>query len=217
MNTSQDFTEISKALINVQKQLQPAIKDANNSFTKSTYATLNSVMSACHQLLLDNGVLLTQMPVPAPVELGSGHIALETRLIHADSGQWLSSTTIIPLPKNDPQGMGSAITYARRYSLCAMLGIITEDDDGNAASIPVQQNAHSQQYSNHDFARNEQQHKPVNFPKIDGVNFEEEYDDDGRTVLVATGKTLQKKDILKANGFRWDVERKVWYKFLDAA
>ncbi len=217
MNTSQDFTEISKALINVQKQLNPAIKDAKNPFTKSNYATLNSVMSACHQLLLQNGILLTQMPVPAPVELGTGHIALETKLIHADSGQWLSSTTVIPLPKNDPQGMGSAITYARRYSLCAMLGIITEDDDGNAASLNEHTNQQTQHYSNHDFARNEQQPKSVKLPKIDGVNFEEECDDEGRPLLVATGKTLQKKDMLKANGFRWNGERKVWYKFLDAA
>ncbi|WP_346666520.1 ERF family protein [uncultured Mailhella sp.] len=59
---------------------------------------------------------------------------METHLIHAESGQWISSVAIIPLPKNNPQGMGSVITYARRYSLCAILGIEKENDE-NTASI----------------------------------------------------------------------------------
>ena len=86
-------------------------------------------MKFCRSLLSAQAIWLTQLPCPAPVELGAGHIGLETRLIHAESGQWISSVAIIPLPKNDPQGMGSAITYARRYALTAMLGIITEEDD----------------------------------------------------------------------------------------
>ena len=112
----------------VQQQLQPAIKDAKNPFIGNEYATLNSVMESCRNLLSAQGIWLTQLPCPAPVELGAGHIGLETRLIHAESGQWISSIAIIPLPKNDPQGMGSAI-----------LGIVTEDDDGNAASISQKQ------------------------------------------------------------------------------
>ena len=139
MTQSPDITKLSQAMLIVQQQLQPAIKDAKNPFIGNEYATLNSVMESCRSLLSSQGIWLTQLPCPAPVELGTGHIGLETRLIHAESGQWISSTAIIPLPKNDPQGMGSAITYARRYSLCAILGIETEDDDGNAASISQKQ------------------------------------------------------------------------------
>ena len=91
-------------------------------------------MEACRDVLLAHGIWMTQLPVPAPVELGPGHIGLLTKLTHAESGQWQSSLAVVPLPKADPQGMGSAITYARRYALTAMLGIITEeDDDGEAA------------------------------------------------------------------------------------
>ena len=139
MTQSTDITKLSQAMLIVQQQLQPAIKDAKNPFIGNEYATLNSVMESCRSLLSAQGIWLTQLPCPAPVELGAGHIGLKTRLIHAESGQWISSTAIIPLPKNDPQGMGSAITYARRYSLCAILGIVTEDDDGNAASITPKQ------------------------------------------------------------------------------
>lgn len=138
MNQSQDITELSRAMLQVQQGIRPAMKDATNPFTRSNYATLNSVMESCRDALLSQGILFTQLPCPAPVELGAGHIGLETRLIHAESGQWISSMAVIPLPKNDPQGMGSAITYARRYSLCAMLGIVTEDDDGESAKISPQ-------------------------------------------------------------------------------
>ena len=139
MYQSEDISKLAQAMLLVQEHLQPAIKDANNPFIGNDYATLNSVMESCRHLLLQQGILVTQLPCPAPVELGTGHIGLETRFVHVESGQWLSSTAVIPLPKNDPQGLGSALTYARRYSLCAILGIVTEDDDGNAASMPVKQ------------------------------------------------------------------------------
>ena len=95
-------------------------------------------MEACREALLRHGIWLTQLPVPAPPELGPGHIGLLTKLTHAESGQWQGSLTVVPLPKTDPQGMGSAITYARRYALTAMLGMITEDDDGESARAGTQ-------------------------------------------------------------------------------
>ena len=129
--SSPEITELSKALIAVQKNLQPAVKDATNPFCKNRYATLNSIMDSCRSALLDNGVLLTQYPIP--VENGS--LGLVTKLVHAESGQYQASLAVIPLAKLDPQAMGSAFTYGRRYALSAMLGIVTEeDDDGNAAS-----------------------------------------------------------------------------------
>lgn len=128
---SENITELSKALLNVQRNLHPAIKDATNPFCKNRYATLNSVMDSCRDALLDNGVLLTQYPVPVEGD----NLGLVTKLVHAESGQYQGSLAVIPLAKTDPQGMGSAFTYGRRYALSSMLGIICEeDDDGNAAS-----------------------------------------------------------------------------------
>ena len=124
---SENITAVAKALLSVQKQMQPACKDATNPFTKSRYATLNSVMESCRKALLDNGIWLCQYPVPIDVP---NSIGLMTKLTHVESGEWQASLTIVPLPKADPQGMGSAITYARRYALTAMLGMVTEDDDG---------------------------------------------------------------------------------------
>ena len=128
---SQDTTELAKALIKVQRQLQPATKDANNPFTKSRYATLNSVMDSCRDALLSNNIWLCQYPVPAE----PGYLGLVTKLTHAESGQWQSSLAVVPLPKADPQGVGISMTYMRRYALSAMLGIVTEEDtDGEFAS-----------------------------------------------------------------------------------
>ena len=219
MNTSQEITRLSQSMLKVQQQLQPAIKDARNTFVGNDYATLNSVMEACKDSLIAHGIWLTQLPTPAPVELGTGHIALETKLIHAESGEWISSTAVIPLPKNDPQGMGSAITYARRYSLCAMLGIITEDDDGNAASNPDQKQAKL-------YRAKPQGQKPVHestksssdvFPKIDGVSYKNVQAEDGRMCVVANGNTLDKKELLKAAGFKWNSQQKVWWKYAATA
>ena len=121
---SEQICELAQALIKVQGQLQPALKDTNNPFTKSKYATLNSVMDSCRDALLSNGIWLCQYPVPAE----PGYLGLVTKLTHAESGQWQSSLAVVPLPKADPQGVGISMTYMRRYALSAMLGIVTEGD-----------------------------------------------------------------------------------------
>ncbi|WP_298069259.1 ERF family protein [uncultured Mailhella sp.] len=234
MYQSDDISKLAQAMLLVQEHLQPAIKDANNPFIGNDYATLNSVMESCRHLLLQQGILVTQLPCPAPVELGTGHIGLETRFVHVESGQWLSSTAVIPLPKNDPQGLGSALTYARRYSLCAILGIVTEDDDGNAASMPVKQaqkatrpvEASQRQKGTSESSSSKGKissasNRPVssqqNLPNIDGVTFRSVQAEDGRPCIVAAGKTLEKKDLLRASGFRWNAQQKVWWKYADAA
>ena len=128
---SDQVGKLAQALINVQRQLQPATKDANNPFTKSKYATLNSIMDSCREALLSNGIWLCQYPIPAE----PGYLGLVTKLTHAESGQWQSSLAVVPLPKADPQGVGISMTYMRRYDLSAMLGIVTEEDtDGEFAS-----------------------------------------------------------------------------------
>jgi hypothetical protein len=87
------------------------------------------------------------MQTPSPSD--SGTLALTTRLVH-ESGEWIEDTATLPLPKNDPQGYGSAMTYARRYALSAITGLYQDDDDGNAASNglskqPAQPKADSKQ------------------------------------------------------------------------
>lgn len=224
MNSSPDISELSKSLFSIQNSLPPAIKDARNSFVGNDYATLNSVMETCRDALYSHGIWLVQLPCPAPVELGTGHIGLETRLTHIESGQWLSSITVIPLPKSDPQGLGSALTYARRYSLCTILGIITEDDDGNAASVhPHRQHRPQSQPKTRaqDKTRNPNSstkcQSNTSLPKLDGVSYKNVQTDDGRMCVVATGSTLEKKELLRAAGFKWNPQQKIWWKYADAA
>ena len=127
---SQETTELAKAMLKVQADLQPALKDRENTFSHSRYATLNSVMDACRDALITNGIWLTQYPVPVE----TGHVGLATKLTHAKSGQWQSSLMVMPLSKADPQGYGSAITYSRRYALSALIGIVTEEDDDGVSA-----------------------------------------------------------------------------------
>ena len=224
MNSSPDISELSKALFSIQNNLPPAIKDARNSFVGNDYATLNSVMETCRDALYSHGIWLVQLPCPAPVELGTGHIGLETRLTHVESGQWLSSVTVIPLPKSDPQGLGSALTYARRYSLCTILGIITEDDDGNAASVHPQRQHRPQSQPKtraQDKTRSPnsstQCQSSTSLPRLDGISYKNVQTDDGRMCVVATGSTLEKKELLRAAGFKWNPQQKLWWKYADAA
>ena len=212
---STEITELAKALLAVQAQLQPALKDAENPFTKSNYATLNSVMDTCRDALHANGILITQFPVPAE----NGHLGLATKLIHAESGQWHSSLMVMPLPKADPQGYGSAQTYARRYALCAMLGIVTEDDDGEGAKAP----ASAKKSRTPSPERTPAQETPPvrdethGLPKIDGVTYQAITATDGRRCIVATGNTQPKKEMLMGIGFKWNAQRKMWWKYADAA
>lgn len=129
MNTSESIGKIAPALLKAQKAITFAVKDANNPHFKSTYADLGSVIDACKPALNEAGIAFMQMPAPSE----TGTIALTTRLVH-ESGEWIESTATCPLPKNDPQGYGSANTYLRRYALAAAVGLYQDDDDGNAAS-----------------------------------------------------------------------------------
>lgn len=86
--SSENITELAQALIKVQRQIAPATKDAVNPFIKNKYAILNSIMESCRDALLSNGIWLTQLPMPAPQDYTTDHIALLTKLTHAESGQW---------------------------------------------------------------------------------------------------------------------------------
>lgn len=118
------------ALIKAQSQIKPAIKDSNNPHFRSKYADLASVWDAVRDALHKNSLAVVQLPTITE----SGRPALITKVIH-ESGESLDSLyPILCKDETDPQKLLSAITYARRGALAAMLGVTAEDDDGNAAA-----------------------------------------------------------------------------------
>lgn len=126
---SQEIGELATALAKAQRQIKPAPKDAVNPHFRSRYADLPAVFDACRDALSANGIAVSQIPIAL-----DGRQLLRTLLLHT-SGQYLAGDYILKPIKDDPQGMGSALTYARRYSLSSMVGIVSDDDDdGNAAS-----------------------------------------------------------------------------------
>lgn len=129
MQKSESIKELAGALAKAQAEIQAASKDAVNPFFKSSYADLNSIWEACRKPLTNNGLSVIQSGNTS----GDGKTFLETILMHS-SGQWISGELPINPVKNDPQSLGSAITYVRRYALQAMVGVCAGDDDGHAAS-----------------------------------------------------------------------------------
>ena len=123
--------EISSALVKAQKGFGPALKTSTNPAFRSKYASLENCIEAVIDSLNDNGIMLMQ-----PTHLCEDGVIIETLFLH-ESGEQLSAGKLhVPATKHDAQGYGSALSYARRYSLLAACGIATEDDDGNNASKP---------------------------------------------------------------------------------
>lgn len=122
-------TAIASSLVKAQAEYGPALKSSQNPHYKSKYADLASCVEAVVGALNKHGIAFMQRVLPCE----SG-VTVETLFIHT-SGETLSSGALhVPVQKNDAQGYGSALTYARRYSLMSACGIAPEDDDGNAAS-----------------------------------------------------------------------------------
>lgn len=135
MNKSEQTNELFSALVKAQMEIRGAAKDSVNPFFKSKYADLQSVWDACREPLTKNGLCVIQST--DTTEQGT---AIVTVLGHV-SGQWISGTLPISAAKLDPQGVGSAITYSRRYALCAMVGIHQTDDDAESAMPEQRQTA----------------------------------------------------------------------------
>lgn len=129
MNQSENINELATALAKCQGEMEPAIKDSINPHFKNKFATLYSIWEACRKPLSKNGLSVVQT-----MDFINDKLCLTTKLLHS-SGQWIGSVTPVIYAKNDAQGIGSALSYFKRYSLSALLGICTadEDDDGNAA------------------------------------------------------------------------------------
>jgi len=150
MQTSEQIGELAAALAKAQAEMEGATKGSANPFFKSKYADLASVWDACREPLTKHDLSVLQFPkvgfegAPEPYEWTSKQgekrygvrvvaiVSVLTRLAHA-SGQWVEDTVSTMLPTGDPQSIGSAITYLRRYALQSVAGVAPEDDDGEAA------------------------------------------------------------------------------------
>lgn len=119
---------LAASLAKAQGAMAGAKKDVANPFFKSKYADLASVWEACRDALSANQLAVIQLP-----SMVGKDVLVETLLLHS-SGEWIRSRFAVPVTQPGPQGVGSATTYCRRYSLAAMVGVAPEDDDGNAAT-----------------------------------------------------------------------------------
>lgn len=126
-SSSEQLNELFAALSKAQGQIQGVVKDATNPFFKSQYTSLDSCWDACRGPLSANGLSVVQT-----VDESEGKMVLCTILGHS-SGQYISSRVPLIMAKPDPQSFGSAVSYLRRYSLCAMVGLTQSDDDGEHA------------------------------------------------------------------------------------
>jgi hypothetical protein len=126
--------EISKALLEAQKEMGNALKDSKNPFFKSSYADLNSIREACMPSLNKHGIVVLQ-----PTAFIEGKNFIKTILLHESGESMESLTEIVYSKQNDAQSQGSGITYARRYGLQSFVNVGAEDDDGNSSSrqMPV--------------------------------------------------------------------------------
>ena len=127
MTHSEQINEIAAALSLAQRAMRGAKKDSSNPHFKSRYADLSSVWDACRDALTAQGLAVVQ---------SAGHqdgaLVVTTMLVHT-SGQWFRDAVMVPVKESGPQALGSAITYGRRYTLAAFVGVAPEDDDAEAA------------------------------------------------------------------------------------
>jgi hypothetical protein len=136
VTSSETTATLCAALVAAQAGLKPIAKDGKNPAFRSRYATLDGIMETVRPALAAHGLAVVQGVIHP--ETGEGGrlvgIMVETRLIHT-SGEWLASVVPVPVAKGDAHGLGSALSYGRRYGISALLALSTdEDDDGNAAA-----------------------------------------------------------------------------------
>jgi hypothetical protein len=173
---------------------------------------------------------------------------------------------VMPLAKLDPQGYGSAMTYARRYSMASMIGLIVEDDDAETAcgrpkqsnavpskangngndnsyrnpNVPCNGNGSAKANGNGNGSDNGNSNyvtaipktdsaadnpantsiNPANLPnlpQLEGISYENVTAHDGQTCIIASGDTIKQKEILKSIGFKWNVKRKIWWRYAEAS
>lgn len=123
---------VAAAFVKAKRAFGPALKDKTNPAFRSKYADLGACLEAVEGALLDNGIAMLQQTFE-----DSTGVTVETLFLHESGEELRGGKLHVPASKQDPQGYGSALTYARRYSLMTACGIAPEDDDGNAASRPA--------------------------------------------------------------------------------
>lgn len=128
MTHSESLSSIGAAMALAQAELENATKNAQNPHFRSKYADLAEILNTVRPTLTKHGLSVLQFP-----GFDGGVVTVETMLLHK-SGEWIKGEAGAPATKQDAQGVGSALTYLRRYSLAAVCGIAQEDDDGNEAS-----------------------------------------------------------------------------------
>lgn len=167
---SSEIKDLVASLAKAQGVMKPAVFNRINPHFKNRYADFTSCMDACRLPLSENGIAPIQY-----CETVDGKLNLVTMLAHT-SGQWMKSEFPLIPSKMDSQGIGSAMTYAKRYSLCGMVGIVADeegDDDGEAA---VGRYSQSQQQINQKLPA-----QKINPQQIDNLNkLEEKLDKDSR-------------------------------------
>lgn len=125
---------LAKALAAAQASLKDAKKDATNPHFKNRYASLSSVRDALQLVLPKHGLSTVQTTAPH----GDAGVCVVTWLLH-ESGEWIRGELFLPVAKKDPQAFGSALSYARRYALAAIVGISSDDDDDAEQAAPARQ------------------------------------------------------------------------------
>lgn len=128
MNKSESIAALATAVAMAQGEVENADKNSTNPHFRSKYADLAEILNTVRPVLSKHGLSVMQFP-----SFSDGVAHVETVIAHK-SGEWMSETCSAPVQKADPQGVGSALTYLRRYSLAAIVGVAQEDDDGNDAS-----------------------------------------------------------------------------------
>jgi hypothetical protein len=125
--------QIASAFVKAKREFAPALKTSVNPHFKSRYADLAACLEAVNDALLNNGIAVYQ-----ETSMCESGVIVETVFLHESGESFKGGMLHVPASKQDPQGYGSALSYARRYSIMAACGIASEDDDGNAASRPKQ-------------------------------------------------------------------------------
>src|SRR5690606_12731717 len=134
MKHSDTIAKLAAALVKAQAEIKGVAKDATNPHFKNKYASLDALMDMARPILAKHGLAILQgSTIP---ETDAGHLTgftLETMLLH-ESGEWMANAVVIPIEKASAQGVGSGLSYGRRYGVSALLALTTgEDDDGEAA------------------------------------------------------------------------------------
>jgi len=211
MQQTESIDKLAEALAAAQGEITGALKDSANPFFKSKYADLASCWDACRSSLSKNGLAVVQAPTTE-----AGETYLVTILMHS-SGQSVRSSLKVQPAKEDMQALGSALTYARRYALAAMVGIAQVDDDGNAASGRANAEIHSPKGD-----MGKQIHPDQAFATAAAMRdiLEADYQEDVRCIKVADKHDILNKDpdlyVAAADQLKAS-ERAAWKKYVALA